>query len=39
MIIDYLIVFSIGLFVGINGGILMAGIAVSSKLIDIEVTE
>lgn len=39
MNIDYIIIFSIGLFVGINAGILMAGIAVASKLMDIEVTE
>lgn len=39
MIIDYLIVLSIGLFVGINVGILMAGIAVASESMDIEVTE
>ena len=39
MNIDYIIVFSIGLFVGINVGILMVGIAVPSKLMDIEVME
>lgn len=39
MNIDYIIVFSIGLLIGINGGILMARIAVASELMDIEVTE
>jgi len=37
--IDYIIVFSIGLLIGINVGVLMAGIAVASKLMDIEVAE
>lgn len=37
MIIDYFIVFSIGIFIGANVGLLVAGLVVASR--DVEVME